>query len=247
MIEILNKIILNARPAAGKSEILHFLNSLSAAKRKKDFHLGTLRVIDDFPYLWRWFEEDDILETMNKPRLFTDKDGYFKKTYLWDLLIHLMNLEYKKFIRDYSDHDEYTVIFEFSRGSQHGGYHRAYSALSREVLDQCALMYLNVSWKESLRKNRARFNPDKPDSILEHGLPDNKLEVLYKDDDFKELKTNVGSSEYFSIQDLNMPYVIFENEDDVTTNPGDELEKRLKQGLNTLWERYLKIYPASSQ
>jgi len=42
------------------------------------------------------------------------------------------------------------------------------------MLKSAAILYVNVSFSESLRKNRKRFNPNKPDSILEHGLPDEK-------------------------------------------------------------------------
>ncbi len=42
-------LILNARPAAGKSEIISFLGKTSPPERRKRFHLGELREIDDFP------------------------------------------------------------------------------------------------------------------------------------------------------------------------------------------------------
>ena len=32
-------------------------------------------VLDDFPMLWTWFEEDAILAEMGKPRLHTDDGG----------------------------------------------------------------------------------------------------------------------------------------------------------------------------
>ena len=46
-----------------------------------------------------------------------------------------------------------------------------------------AILYIDASWAESLHKYRKRFYPDKPDSILEHALPDLKLERLYKEGD----------------------------------------------------------------
>lgn len=230
---ILPVIVLNARPGAGKSELIKFLSQLDPEERKKEFHIGNIRVIDDFPYLWRWFEEDAILEEMGKERLFTDQDGYFKYLYLWDLLIRMINLEYEKFLRDTDDVDEYTTIIEFSRGVQHGGYSQAYPQLSEQILQKAAILYVNVSWEESLRKNRQRFNPDKPDSILEHGLPDKKLEFMYSKCDFKDLSST--HHENITIRDIPVPYSVFENEDDVTTNPTPELGRRLKECLDTLF------------
>jgi len=87
-------VLLAARPAAGKSEIIKFLSELDPVDRKNIFHMGKIKLIDDFPFLWRWFEEDHLLSQMNQERLFTDKEGYFKFIHLWDLLIHLINLEY---------------------------------------------------------------------------------------------------------------------------------------------------------
>ena len=55
-------LIFNARPAAGKSEILQALRNLPERERIDRFHVGPMHVIDDFPMLWAWFEEDALLE-----------------------------------------------------------------------------------------------------------------------------------------------------------------------------------------
>jgi hypothetical protein len=97
-------------------------------------------------------------------------------------------------------------------------------------------MYVNVSWEESLRKNRARFNPKRPYSILEHGLPDDKLRQLYKRSDWDKLSEN--DPHYITIQEHQVPYIVFENEDDVTSQGGEVLSKRLDKSLNQLWDLY---------
>lgn len=232
--DIFQTLLLIARPAAGKSEIIHFLRKLDATVREKDYHLGSLNIIDDFPFLWRWFEEDDLLEKMGYQRIYTDAQGYFKNTYLWDLLIQMINLEYEKSQRDAAKTDGNTTIIEFSRGKEHGGYQQALPQLSPAILDQLAILYVDVPWEESLRKNRIRFNPDKPDSILEHSLPDEKLEKLYRDCDFHEMAS--GQVGKIQINGYQIPYAVFSNPDDVTTLMGAELGCRLKSSLDDLWE-----------
>ena len=99
------------------------------------------------------------------------------------------------------------------------------------------VLYLDVSWEESLRKNRKRFNPDKPDSILEHGLPDAKLERLYREVDFMEVSAADGK--FLEINGVKVPYVVMDNSDDVTTRRGEELGTRLETCLRNLWKEYL--------
>ena len=215
-------LLLIARPAAGKSEVIDYLKKTSLEARLQRFHIGAFQEIDDFPMLWTWFEEDALLAKMGHPRLHSDEQGLFLYQYQWDLLIERIGLEYQKKLRDVANYaDAYTTIIEFSRGSEHGGYQSAFSHLHPEMLPKMAVLYIDVPWEESLRKNRKRFNPEKPDSILEHALPDWKLERLYKETDWAEVSG--ADSHYLTIQDVQVPYVIFDNTDDVTTGRGDAL------------------------
>ena len=232
-------LLLIARPAAGKSEIIAHLNNTPLEQRIAKFHIGSFHELDDFPMLWTWFEEDAILEDLGHPRIHTDQNGSFLHLYQWDLLIRRINLEYEKMLRDVPDfHHKNTLIIEFSRGSSHGGYKRAFKHLSKNIAQRLAILYVNVSWEESLRKNKARFNPKKPDSILEHGLSDAKMESLYRYSDWDELRA--GDPEFIMIQDLPVPYVVFENEDDVTSQGGEALSARLRESLSNLIDLYNK-------
>jgi hypothetical protein len=231
-------ILLVGRPASGKSEIIDFLNHTNADDRCRRFHVGELDVLDDFPMLWTWFEEDDILNCkLGLPRLHTDADGYFDPPGLWHLLIERLNLEYHKRLRDPAYHDRTTAVIEFSRGSEHGSYREAFHHLSEEILSRAAIVYVRVSFGESLRKNRRRFNPDRPDSILEHSLSDEKLERLYRDDDWAELAP--GKNGLLEFNSHRMPYAVFENEDDVTTGKPDLLGTRLETTLGRLWNLHV--------
>lgn len=228
-------LILIARPAAGKSEIIHALRSVSREDRLKRFHIGALTIFDDFPMLWTWFEEDDLLEKeFDRPRLHTTPDGYFLHTDLWHLLIRRLNLEYNKWRRDAGD-DE-TGIIEFARGLEHGGYRTALQQFDKILLAQAVVLYIDVSYDESLRKNRTRFNPERPDSILEHSLSDEKMERLYQHNDWEQISAD--DDQYLTIDGVRVPYAIFPNDDDITTIGGEPLEARLETVLSHLWSIY---------
>ncbi|UCF96494.1 MAG: hypothetical protein JSV89_15110 [Spirochaetaceae bacterium] len=227
-----DNLILIGRPASGKSEIIDHLSSLDAGQRGR-LHLGELVVVDDFPMLWTWLEEDKLLSEMGKSRLHTNEEGYFKEDYQWDLLVRRLCLEYEKHRAERPQGS--TVIIEFSRGSSHGGYRRAFQQLSDRILGAAVVLYVSVSFQESIRKNRRRFNPQAPHSILEHSLPDEKMRRLYAEDDWSEL---CQDPHFLSVGDLQIPYAVFENEEDYTTAGGSELEHRLVRCFEELWRVY---------
>jgi hypothetical protein len=235
--DIFDMLILIARPAAGKSEIIHFLKGTPHEERARHFHVGALEEIDDFPMLWTWFEEDDILERLGHPRLHTTPDHYFKSPVMWHLLIERISQEYARRLRDRPDlHATHTVLVEFSRGVPSGGYREAFQHLSEDILRRAGVMYIEVTYEESLRKNRRRFNPDRPDSILEHALTDEKMARIYREDDFADF--SAPDPAWLAVRDIRVPYVIFPNHDDVTTGKPAELAQRLEERLGALWALY---------
>jgi hypothetical protein len=228
-------LILVGRPGAGKSEIIDYLKKTPDDARRSRFHIGPFVEIDDFPMLWAWFEEDQILEELGYDRLHSDADGYFAHRGLWNVLIRRLELEHRKLLAEDPDFAATkTAIVEFSRGSEHGGFEEAFSHFSDGFLDRAAVLYIDVSFEESLRKNRRRFNPDKPHSILEHGLPDEKLKRLYGESDWSAFSG--GDEAYLHVRDTRVPYIVFPNEDDVTTPGGEPLGERLEECLTRLWE-----------
>ncbi len=228
-------LILNGRPASGKSETIDFLKKMPAAERRARFHIGELDEIDDFPMLWTWFEEDAIrTKLLGVERVHTDDEGYFKHPHQWNLLIRRMNLEYEKRLRDPGYHDRHTTLIEFSRGTEHGGYREAYSHLSPEVLRAAGIVYIDVSFEESLRKNRRRYNPERPDSILEHGLPDEKLRKMYTEVDWETFR---GSDpEVIDVGGIAVPYGVLHNEPEVT-DAFETWAPAFQAITDTLWRR----------
>jgi hypothetical protein len=78
-----------------------------------------------------------------------------------------------------------------------------------------------------------RYNPNRPDSVLEHSLKEEKMERLYRHDDWFEF--SMGENEHIVIDNTSVPYVIFENEDNVTSGRPDQLGERLEKVLLRLW------------
>jgi len=241
MPSLFSTLIFNARPAAGKSEILHALAQTPLPARIERFHVGEMIVLDDFPMLWAWFEEDALLEQVfQRPRLHTTAQVYFQHPDLWHLLIRRLDLEFARAQRDHPE--PHTTILEFSRGAEHGGYRAAYQHLGPQVLAQAACVYVRVSYAESFRKNRRRFNPQRPDSLLEHGLTDEKMERLYREDDWEYF--SAADPELLHVGSTRLPYIVFENEDDVTTAGGEALLTRLEQAFGRLWSLHCRQRPA---
>ena len=75
-------------------------------------------------------------------------------------------------------------------------------------------------------------NPERPDSILEHSLPDDKMERLYKECDWDSFSVRL------KVQGHELPYAVMENEDDVTSEYGKALEQRLEETLQHLWRSF---------
>lgn len=249
-------LFLIGRPAAGKSEVIRYLKGMPSDQRRTRLHVGDFHELDDFPMIWSWFEEDAIFAKHGLPRLHTDAEGYFLDNFLWNVLIERLELEYRKWAIELSSGDteaadasaaipgdlppapqDRTAVIEFARGSEHGGLATAFSHFSDAILRRAAVLYIQVSFAESLRKNRRRFNPDKPHSILEHSLPDEKLDRMYRDTDWLEL--SAADPAYLEFRGVRLPYAVMENEDDVTTKGGELLGRRLEEALTLLWERYL--------
>jgi hypothetical protein len=225
-------LVLIGRPAAGKSEVIDYLKKVPREERIRRFHVGEFEEIDDFPFVWQMFEEDAIRSRYGKPRVYTDEKLYFLDPWIWNFLIEKINLEFSKRLRNDPEWlASKTAIVEFSRGGPNA-YREAFAHLSGEILERASVLYIRVSYEESLRKNRRRFNPEKADSILEHSVPDDKMEFYYKVDDFDEFAA--GDPEFLQVGDRRIPYAVFQNEPEKTHDPA-LLGPALEEALGRLW------------
>ncbi|HCA80800.1 MAG TPA: hypothetical protein DEP53_13815 [Bacteroidetes bacterium] len=217
-------LIITGRPAAGKSEVIDFLKKADPKERMEQFHIADFEELDDFVYVWETFEIDDILTRHGKPRIWTDEKYWFKEHFIWNLYIERINLEYrKKLARDPAYHDKKTVLIEFARGGENG-ITEALNYLHEDILRRASLMYIKVSYEESVRKNHRRARKGEEDSILYHSLPDEKMDFYYKTNDWDKIEA--ADPNFIDVKGFKIPYAVFQNEPEKTLDPkliGQEL------------------------
>ncbi len=219
-------MIFTGRPASGKSEIIDYLKKCDPIVRLERFHIANFEELDDFLYVWETFELDDLMTQMGRPRVWSDEKYWFKNPYIWDLYIRRLALDYrKKLVKDPSYHTRLTSLVEFARGGENA-IRNALSHLSDEILGMASLLYVRVTYEESVRRNRLRARPGQEDSILYHSLPDEKMEVYYKTNDWEQLEARDPNS--IEVREHRIPYAVFENLPEKTHDPeliGEELER----------------------
>ncbi|RPI04227.1 MAG: hypothetical protein EHM64_10650 [Ignavibacteriae bacterium] len=223
-------LIITGRPAAGKSEVIDFLKKCDPIVRLEKFHIANFEELDDFIYVWETFELDDLMTRFHKPRIWSDEKYWFKDQYIWDLYMDRMALDYKKkVLKDPGYHEKMTTLVEFARGGD-DAIHHALTFLSDEMLSRASLMYINVPYEESVRKNRRRAKPGQEDSILYHSLPDEKMEFYYKTNDWEQLAAK--DPNFIEVKGHKIPYCAFENMPEKTMDPAliaPELERVTKK------------------
>jgi hypothetical protein len=226
-------LIITGRPAAGKSEVIDFLKKANPKERLQRYHIADFEELDDFVYVWETFEIDDMLTKHGKPRIWTDEKYWFKDDFIWNLYIERINLEYrKKLARNPNYHKEKTTLVEFARGGENG-IAEALSYLHEDILKKASLLYIKVSYEESVRKNRRRARKGQEDSILYHSLPDEKMDFYYKTNDWEKLAAK--DPDYIEMKGFKIPYGVFENEPEKTLDPvliGKELERATQKIWN---------------
>jgi hypothetical protein len=226
-------LILIGRPAAGKSEIIDYLKKMPDGARCAKLHIAPFVEIDDFVWVWQIFEDDLVWERLGRERLLTDKNLYFKDPFVWNFLIGKINLQFEKILaRDPDFLCAHTILIEFSRGGENG-FAQAFSYLSDDILKRAAVVYVNVSYEESVRRNRRRARPGQEDSILYHSLSDDKMATYYRLDDWEKLSGGQNQG-IIEVRGHRLPFVVFQNEPELTDDAA-RLGPALEKVLGKLW------------
>jgi len=212
LVETFDILLLLGRPASGKSEFIDFFTSAPAQGRAAEHHIAPFVVIDDFPILWELFEDDDLWEALDRPRLYSRKcNGNYAVTDpgLWPFLIGKINRAVAASPLMADEFRAGTLIVEFSRGGP-TGYADALASLSPEILRRAAILYVSVSFEESWRRNVARYDETDRGGILTHSVPREEMEKTYGTDDWFDLATE--SLGMLHINGIDVPFATMPNE-----------------------------------
>jgi len=234
--ETFDVLLLLGRPASGKSEFIDFLNGRASAERAASFHIAPFEVVDDFPILWRRFEDDDIWEGLGRPRLHSKRcNGNYAVTDdgLWDFLIEKINRRVEPMLSAAGRWVRRTLIVEFSRGGP-TGYADALARLAPSILERAAILYVEVSFEESWRRNLARYDEARQDGILTHSVPREEMERTYGVDDWHTLVS--GTEGEIEVGGVPIPYATLHNEPE-STDP-IVLGRRYRAALEPLFHRW---------
>jgi len=182
-----------ARPGAGKSELMKYIDSLEPAERAA-FFFGRFAQIDDYRLVSAMFTTDEALEADGQERVFSIKEtatqGGFKTPRIWQTLNAYIANEYAKYLQlNPNLHNDSTVMAESARGGgatdsmplPHG-YYQLLQQLPREFLDKAVIIYVDVSKEQSEAKNNARYDPAAPFSIDNHRVPQDVMDEYAVED-----------------------------------------------------------------
>lgn len=222
-------ILLLGRPASGKSELIQFLQGLSPEERATSYHLGALRVVDDFPILWQLFLEDDLWERVGRGRLHSRMAGEnyaVADDHVWPFLTLRLIEELTQRPAGPGE----TVIVEFARGGPEG-YWKALGFFPSSILREAALLYLDVPFEESWRRNLARYDRARRDGILTHSVPREEMERTYATDDWKALAPK--GQGHLELGEIGVPYVTVLNVPEPLTP--EEFARRFQPAFEALW------------
>ncbi len=234
LVETFDVLLLLGRPASGKSEFIDFMHRSPAAPRAERYHLAPFDVVDDFPILWQTFLDDDIWEQLGRERLHSKRygDNYaVDDDELWGFLIEKINRRVNPIVARPRALARRTLLVEFSRGGA-TGYEWALSLLAPAILERAAILYIDVSFEESWRRNLARYDAARRDGILTHSVPREEMERSYGDDDWRRLAPTARG--VVTSQGIEVPYVTMVNEPE-TSDPS-ALSERYAAALDPLYE-----------
>jgi len=235
--ETFDTLLLLGRPASGKSEFINFMTKCPVERLAERYHISPFHVIDDFPILWEKCEEDDLWEHLGRKRLYSqpiNENYYVTDDGLWPFLIGKINERARSLLSKTTSSNE-TIMIEFSRGKRHG-YSEALGCLSPQLLSRAAILYVQVPFSESLRRNIARYNEKKSSGILTHSVPTEEMKRTYKEDDWPDIAR--APRGMLIVNGITIPYVTMNNEPELTDI--DALDSRYREALEQLYALYLR-------
>jgi hypothetical protein len=206
------------RPAGGKSEFIHFMKALAPAERAGTFGIGGFEEVDDFPWLWEACLEDDARERRGEPRLVSGKtaEGYnITRPKFRGSLVGRFNAAIAA--REAANprfYDGGTLLIEFARGRD-DGFRESLERFHPGILARAAILYIDVSFEESVRRNDARYKKGQEESILFHKVPDRDMLGFFRENDWAAI-TGGARDGRLELAGIQVPFVSMPNEPEST-------------------------------
>ncbi len=227
------------RPASGKSEFIDFMKKLSDAERAEKYHIGKFEEIDDFPWIWEICTADDEREARGEKRLHSIRtpECYNLTTpkFRGSLVPRFNTAIAEKYSKRPDFFKDGTLLIEFARGKG-DGFEESLSKFDPEILKNAAVLYIDVTFEESYRRNNSRYRADAKESILWHKVPDEDMYGYFIENDWAKI-TDAKRSGSINIAGHRLAFVSMDNspesKDPVVLGP------RYHAALNTLWNEMM--------
>lgn len=237
-----DNLYLLGRPASGKSEFIDFVKSFDSKERLERLHIAEFEEIDDFPWIWEKFMDDDIWEAAGYKRKYSkeympNNPGLnAEAALLLDFCIEKFNREIKtRYLNDLDFYKKKTLIIEFARGGSRT-YKESLNKIDRELWENAAILYVDVTAEESWRRNVARYEENQRHSILAHMVPKETYDMHFRQTDWYDFSGN-RSEGYIELHGIKVPFVNMNNAPELP--PGPEIAARYKEALDKLNKLYM--------
>jgi len=235
---IFEHLFVLGRPAGGKSEFIDFMKRLPDDERASAFGIGRFEEVDDFPWLWEACVEDDAREARSEPRLVSERtpEGYniTRPGFRGSLVARFNDVIASRYLANRAFYGNGTLLVEFARGRD-DGFRASLGRFLPEVLRRAAVLYIDVSFEESYRRNSARYRRGQEESILFHKVPDGDMFGYFRSNDWEEM-TGGARAGWLEVGPIRVPFVSMNNEPE-STEPAI-LGRRYAAALSTLLDLY---------
>jgi len=215
---IFEHLFVLGRPAGGKSEFIAFMKALGDRERAERFGIGRFEEVDDFPWLWDVCVDDDAREARGEPRVSSERvpEGYniTEPGFRGGLVSRFNETIGRKYLSSPSFYESGTVLIEFARGRD-DGFRQSLERFQPEILRRAAILYIQVSFEESYRRNSARYQQAQKESILFHKVPDRDMYGFFRENDWDEL-TGGAPDGTLALAGVPVPFVSMPNEPEST-------------------------------
>ncbi len=236
--KIFEHLFVLGRPAGGKSEFIDVMKKLPADGRAADYGIGRFEEVDDFPWLHDACLEDDARESRSEPRQVSERtaEGYniTRPKFRGSLVDRFNEVIARQYLANPGFYEDGTLLIEFARGLD-DGFRESLERFQPEILSRSAILYIQVSFEESFRRNSARYKPGQEESILFHKVPDRDMLGFFRENDWAAI-TGGAPDGRLSLAAVEVPFVSMNNE--VESTDPLVLRERYAWALGRLLQLY---------